>query len=93
MGDASIPDVYSDQFHMATTTWGGGLHFGAYPVAWPQEQGPKAETKAITRMSHQHAKIVAMTIHKQLKRWEREHGEVPIPAHVFEKLELSPEAW
>jgi hypothetical protein len=51
------------------------------------------ELKALVRMSHPHAKALAMLLKRVLKAYEQEAGEIVIPSPVVERHQLSAAEW
>lgn len=88
-----VPDVYSDSLSLSTNVWGVTLAFGTRPLRRPEEAEAPPEIKAIVRMSHLHAKVVAMVMRRVLKGVESEVGEIEIPDAVREALDLTGDEW
>ena len=87
------PDVYADQFLVTSGIWGVSMSFLKSPAHPSPGQAPQLDRQATSRMSLQHANMVAMLLKRQLKQWEREHVELAIPHDVFNQLGLSSEDW
>ena len=88
---ASPPEKKIDD-HYANTV---KLAFSVYDVLF--EFGKKAmpevdpETSVLVRMSPQHAKVFALLLHKHIKKYEKEIGEIKIPLKVLKNLGLDME--
>jgi hypothetical protein len=44
-------------------------------------------------MSLEHAKVLAMLLRAQLKDYERENGEIPLPPSLYTSLGIAREDW
>ena len=87
---ADAMEVYVDQVSITTTPYGVTYVLGASHPAEPGKPNPRV----ILRMSHAHAKVMAMLTRKQMKRFEREFNFVSsVPPKVMEELSLAEEDW
>lgn len=88
---AEVPEYYSDAVNInLAMPWTVALTFAV------RELGPDAKPvpKAIIRMSPEHAKVTAMLLRKNLKKYE-EDTKTPInlPGDLYAQLKLDPLDW
>jgi hypothetical protein len=99
-----VPDIYTDFVGFMVSDWGivMALRATALPLEAPPSAGVTvqsgtvqipSELKAIVRMSHPHAKALAMLLKRVLKAYEQTAGEIIIPSVVMELHQLSAEEW
>lgn len=86
--DASTPEYYADSFSMGGSEYTVTLHFGV-------KVGPSfTKVNSIVRMNPLHAKMMAILLTRNLKRYEQELGEIIIPARLLEAKEIDlDQAW
>lgn len=91
---AEIPDVYANQFELQVNSWDVGMRFGLLPVR-PIVQGEELpiETNLRLRMSHIHAKAMAMLMRRTLMEWEADKGVISMPHDLVESLNLDEGDW
>lgn len=99
-----VPDIYTDFVNIMVSDWGivlalratapplEGLPITGGPIQGGTGQVP-TEPKAFVRMSHPHAKALAMLLKRALKAYEQTAGEIIIPSPVVRRLELAAEEW
>ena len=79
---------------MSINAYTVSLLFGLTPAISPAGQIPQPRTKAVIRMSPEHAKVMALLLRRNLKQYERELGvEIPLPHQVQANLGVSLEDW
>ncbi len=86
-----VPEYYSDAVNInLAMPWTVALTFS---IRSTETEG-KTEPQAIVRMSPEHAKVTAMLLKNQLKRYE-EQVKTPInlPGDLYKKLNLDPLDW
>ena len=59
----------------------------------PQNIRLPAELRGTVRMSHAHAKTLAILMKRMLKAFEQQSGEIQIPQPVMIRHEIIPEEW
>ncbi len=94
MADEPIPDVYVDQMRSTVGVFGVNITFGLNEPH-PTSAGPRMATeRVILRMSLEHAKVVAMMLRRQLKKYEQETGTtIELPSNVYTGLGIAQEDW
>jgi len=89
---AEVPEFYSDAVEInLTMPWTVALTFSLRST----EADRKPTPVATIRMSPEHAKVTAMLLRRQLKKYEEESGTpINLPADLYSKLGLIPfEDW
>lgn len=87
-----IPEFYCDGIEInLTMPWTVALTFSLKST----EPDRKPRPVAIIRMSPEHAKVTAMLLKRQLKKYEEESSSIiNLPAELYSKLGLVPfEDW
>ena len=85
------PEYYSDavNIHLAMP-WTVALTFAVKSL----DSEGKLESKAIIRMSPEHAKITAMMLRNNLKKYEEQtKTSINLPGELYAKLKLDPLEW
>ena len=92
---AEVPDIYSDQVSLAQTPYGIALTFSISPSNPSLMGQTPPETRAVVRMSLEHAKIMTMVIRRALKQYELEHlgDPIPLPKSLLDTQKLDPSDW
>lgn len=89
-----LPEFYVDQFTTTAGVYGVAITFG---LSTPHPSGvPQVPAKEVVRlrMSLEHAKVMALLLRRQLKRYEEETGAIiNIPMRLYNGLGISPEDW
>ena len=85
-----VPDIYTDQVSLSQSPWGISFTFSLSPSNPSVLGGTPPETKAVVRMSLEHAKVMAMVLRKTLKQYELEHlgDPINIPRSVLDQFKL-----
>jgi len=83
---SEVPEFYADAVEInLTMPWTVALTFALRSTDAERKPSPVARI----RMSPEHAKVTAMILRRQLKRYEKESGsEISLPADVYSKLGL-----
>jgi len=91
--DATVPDIYSDQFRINTSTYGASLVFAKTQPDTPAGQ-PRSKDQVIVRMSLEHLKVMVMVLKKNLKGYEQRTGiTIELPFDMLNSMGLSKEDW
>lgn len=90
--EQSVEDVYVDAVQMTVSAYGVAMTLSRNP-AHPGPSQPVAEPMVTVRTSLEHAKVMAMLLRKNLKAFERDNGEIPIPPEVYAGLGVAKEDW
>jgi hypothetical protein len=91
--DPEVPEFYVDQFTVTAGTYGLAMTFGLTPPhPAPGQTIPPREIVRL-RMSLEHAKVMAMILRRQLKRYEEEMAPINLPMKLASSLGISPEDW
>ena len=93
--DDELPDIYSDQCIITVGVFGISMTFGLNEPHPAQGGVPRAAVeKARVRMSLQHAKVIAMMLRRNLKRYEEQTAtDIQIPQDVYAGLGIAAEDW
>jgi hypothetical protein len=91
---SEVPEFYVDQFTVTAGVYGVTTTFGLTPPHPAPGQQASSRDVVRLRMSLEHAKVMAMIIRRQLKRYEDEAGApINMPMAVYRGLGISPEDW
>ena len=94
MEPETIPDLYADAFQVTTTPFGVSMTFSLREAHPNPTKQTADEPVATIRMSPEHAKIMAMMLVRQLRRYERDSSiKIAIPSNVYTQLGLAEEDW
>jgi hypothetical protein len=91
--ESEVPEFYVDQFTVTAGTYGLTMTFGLTPPHPAPGQAAPSREVARLRMSLEHAKVMAMILRRQLKRYEEEMAPINIPMKLSANLGISPEDW
>ena len=88
---AETPEYYSDAINITLSMpWTVALSFGVRST----KPDTEPETKAIIRMSPEHAKVTAMLLRKNLKTYEEKtNTHINLPGDLYKQLNLDPLEW
>jgi len=88
---AEIPEYYSDAINISLAMpWTVALTFAVRGL----EADAKPEPKAIIRMSPEHAKVTAMMLRKNLKKYEKDtKTPINLPGDLYTQLKLDSLDW
>jgi hypothetical protein len=81
-------DAYADGVQVAVSPFTVILAFTVAP-AGGQPGTVTAVRLGDVRMSHEHAKVMAIVLRKQIKAYEEQVGEIPLHNQVWNQLGLS----
>ena len=100
------PDIYTDQVGMVITEWGFIFLLNTISPTISQETTALGETEGFrqnvtlpaelrgtVRMSHAHAKTLAILMKRALKLFEEQSGEIRLPNQVVAKHKITDEDW
>jgi len=94
---AVVPDIYVDRMRLTVTLFGVNVSFGlseSHPDLDANSATVRTDEKVCLRMSLEHAKVVALLLAKQLKRFEREAGiTIALPEETLQSLDIAEEPW
>ncbi len=97
-----VPEFYGDFVRIMTGELGVFLGVvSAKPLdVMPPNQGDSdsiaempSELKAIVRLGHPQAKILAILLKRSLKEYEQETGTIPLPSDFLEQLDMLSDEW
>lgn len=88
-----VPEYYTDSSQISTSPYGVAFTFGVNPPHHTGPNPPVTTPQAVVRTSLEHAKVIAMILRNQLKRYERENGEIPLPPGLYTSLGVAKEDW
>ena len=89
-----VPDYYFDRVRVTVTLFGINVTIALSENPDDDNAPPPVRDLAIIRTSPIHAKLLAMMLRKQIKRFEEDSGIVfPIPENVLVSLDLDTEDW
>jgi hypothetical protein len=88
-----VPEFYVDAVQLSTGVYGVALTFGLNPPHPTGPHGGVPKDLCVLRMSLEHAKVLAMLLRAQLKDYERENGEIPLPPSLYTSLGIAREDW
>ncbi|MFH1486706.1 MAG: hypothetical protein ABIH46_11600 [Chloroflexota bacterium] len=87
---SEVLETYVSRLSMDIDAYGITMVVGTSPPGRASEMQPRA----VLRMSHVHAKVMAMLTRKQLKEYERKTGAIiNVPHDAMDKMELAEEDW
>lgn len=88
---ADVPEYYSDAINISLAMpWTVALTFAVRSTKADTEPEPKA----IIRMSPEHAKITAMLLRKNIKKYEQEtKTSINLPGDLYKQLQLDSLDW
>jgi hypothetical protein len=88
----NIPDVYADRVNLSINAFGVTLTWGlSQPKSDGQQEGelPSSEIVAKTRTSLTHAKVLALLLIKNIRKFEKDNEiKIQIPNEILERLEI-----
>ena len=108
MADESIPDIFSDFVNFLVSDAEAAFGFRLTDLPWDALPLPdpnavddvvqgevqvRTELKAVVRMTHAHAKALAIQMKKILKTYEQREGEIKLPEGVARRVNFQPEDW
>ena len=84
-----VPDLYTDSVGFEANVYGFTIHFGQVVAPPPGFEG-KMPSRLVARvhMSPQHAKIMAQLFSRHVAEYERQVGEISLPAQLLAELGL-----
>lgn len=86
-----IPEFYSDAIEVnLNMPWTVAFTFSLRTTG----EQPKANPVVRVRMSPEHAKVTAMLLRRQLKKYEEDSkSPINLPADLYSALDISPKDW
>ena len=78
------PEFYVNQARITFSVYDVAFGFGLMPSPDNLDEGP--ETTVTIRMSPQHAKVFAKLLMKNLTKYEKDIGEIPIHSKIYSDL-------
>jgi hypothetical protein len=89
------PEIYFDAIEVTVSLLSVNMTFSLSPMH-PPRPGTVAGGKPLmhARTSHKHAKMIAMLLTRQLKKYEEDTGDIiSLPPEVYRALGLDPNNW
>ena len=94
-----VPEIYADVVQVATSNLGIFFGFRAFAPLYSEPDAPEAQDdiplrlKALVRMDPKDAKAFAILLRASLKRYEGDHGTIPLPDGFSEAIDLGVDEW
>ena len=87
-------EVYSDSFRFTVSPYGLAVSFATNPAHPAPGKAEPGKEHVVVRMSLEQAKILAMMLRRNLKRYEEENAlEIALPPNLYTQLGLAREDW
>ncbi len=90
--ETNVPDFYADRLNLNINPFGVTLVWGLTKARIVEQKDgvvPEADNVAIVRTSLLHAKVVALLLLKNIKKWEEGVGiNVQIPEDILTRLDI-----
>jgi hypothetical protein len=92
---AEPADVYCDQFSLNVNPYGITMNFSiSSPIPPSPGSAPQSERVSTIRMSHEHLKVMAFILRRQIIQYEQQTGvDIQVPVEVLNGLRISREDW
>ena len=90
---ADAPDIYADNLVLSINPFGVIVVLQIIDPLAPTGSPSQSTTVGTVRLSPQLAKFLALALRRDMKKYEREHGDVVLSPVIWNGLGVSREDW